>query len=234
MILSHRHKFIFIKTSKTASTSIELALEPLCGPEDVVTTQQKRPWRVNPWPDEQQYRPRNYRGIFIPRFNPHQPWRQLRKDLRDLGWRRKYYNHMSAFEIRARAGRKIFDSYFKFCFERNPWDKAVSVFFWEKDRLNVPQDFETFVQVRRLPSRFDLYTIGGKLAVDLVGQFETLEADLRRALQHVGIKEPPSLPRAKSAFRPRDRDYRDYYTETSRRVVAKKFEREIEMFGYVF
>ena len=37
MIVSHKHKFIFLKTKKTAGTSIELALSRLCGPADVIT-----------------------------------------------------------------------------------------------------------------------------------------------------------------------------------------------------
>ena len=37
MIISHRHKFIFLKTSKTAGTSIEIALSQICGEEDVIT-----------------------------------------------------------------------------------------------------------------------------------------------------------------------------------------------------
>jgi hypothetical protein len=36
MIISHDHKFIFIKSKKTAGTSIELALRPLCGREDII------------------------------------------------------------------------------------------------------------------------------------------------------------------------------------------------------
>jgi hypothetical protein len=233
MILSHRHKLIFIKVSKTASSSIELALEPICGPEDIVSTQQKHPGGANPWPDEQGYKPRNYRGLFLPKLNSERPLHQLRNDIRDLIERRKFYNHMSAFEIRARAGRQIFDSYFKFCFERNPWDKAVSFFFWVKARHEVPYDFETFTQIRKLPSRFDLYTLNGKLAVDFVGNYETLEADFGRALRQAGIAEPPPLPRAKAKFRPPGH-YRDYYTDVSRRAVAKQFEREIEMFRYTF
>jgi len=37
MIVSHQHRFIFIKTSKTAGTSLEVFLAGLCGPDDIVT-----------------------------------------------------------------------------------------------------------------------------------------------------------------------------------------------------
>ncbi len=37
MILSVRHKFVFIKGMKVAGTSVEMALAPLCGPADIIT-----------------------------------------------------------------------------------------------------------------------------------------------------------------------------------------------------
>ena len=37
MIVSHAHKFIYIKTYKTGSTSVEAALSGVCGPDDVIT-----------------------------------------------------------------------------------------------------------------------------------------------------------------------------------------------------
>ena len=37
MIISHSHKYIFIKSLKTAGTSIEAALSQHCGKDDMVT-----------------------------------------------------------------------------------------------------------------------------------------------------------------------------------------------------
>src|SRR3972149_2177310 len=38
MIVSHSHRFIFIKTRKVAGTSVDLFLSQFCGEEDIVTT----------------------------------------------------------------------------------------------------------------------------------------------------------------------------------------------------
>ena len=37
MILSHRHRFIFVKGTKVGGTSVEIALSGICGPDDIVT-----------------------------------------------------------------------------------------------------------------------------------------------------------------------------------------------------
>jgi hypothetical protein len=37
VIVSHEHRFIFLKSQKTGGTSLELALSRVCGPEDVIT-----------------------------------------------------------------------------------------------------------------------------------------------------------------------------------------------------
>jgi len=38
MLICHRHKFIFLKTKKTAGTSVQQTLLAFCGPDDVITS----------------------------------------------------------------------------------------------------------------------------------------------------------------------------------------------------
>ena len=206
MILSHRHRFIFIKTRKTAGTSIEVALSGLCAPEDIVTPIE---------PPESGHSPRNHKG---------------------------FYNHMPAREILARVGPEVWNGYFKFTFERNPWDKVVSYFHYMQA---IGYRFATFDDCIaqclrtdrlpvRLPSSRDLYMIDGREAVDCFGRYETLEGDLRQICGRLGLPFEGSLPRAKGQLRPRGRPYQDYYSAETRALVGQYFRWEIERFGYRF
>ena len=81
---------------------------------------------------------------------------------------------------------------------------------------------------------YDIYAIDGGLAVDFVGRFESLEQDLKHALDQVGLSLDKPLPRAKAMFRQSSAPYRDYYDGDTRAMVGDWYAREIALLAYAF
>lgn len=228
MILSHRYRFIFLKTRKTAGTSIEIALSQYCGEMDIITPITPR--------DEEIRRELGHRGpqnFLIPWTGYGlQDW----TNLLTRGKRARYYNHMPADEIRRLVGPKIWTEYFKFCFERNPWDKAISSYFWKtRGREPRPPMLEF---LRSAPpeglSNFEIYSIDGEVAVDHVGQYDSLDAELQRIAALLKLPGGITLPRAKGSFRQDQRHYRDIVGEEEKTIIDRVCAREIGRFGYSF
>lgn len=222
MIVSHEHKFIFLKTRKTAGTSIEVMLGGLIEPGAIVTPIT---------PPNPGHRPRNHERF----YNPVTHASDLRKPrvmVRKFMRRRAFFNHMTATQARARLGRRVWDGYFKFCFERDPWDKTVSWFYWLNRQKESGLSFDEYVLTRPLPSDFDQYSIDGSLAVDFVGKFEHLAADLRTVLARLDLPVDGALPEEKVGVRPEAAGVADLFDEALDRRVATVFHREIEAFGY--
>lgn len=201
MIISHTHRFIFIKTIKTAGTSIEVYLSPHCGPDDILTPIQ---------PPEEGHQPRNA-GAF--------------------------YNHYSAWGVRDAVPAEIWNSYYKFCVERNPWDKTVSDFSMIHARSGGKITFDQYLAHGRFCKSWELYTDNDNrtLLVDDVLRWESLDEELGRVFDRLGVPWQGSLNvRAKSGFRTDSRPYQEWYNEAQRDQVARAFENEIRQFSYEF
>jgi hypothetical protein len=229
MIVSHEHKFIFVKTIKTAGTSTEIALSSLCGPSDIIT-----PFRKENEGLRAGAGPQNYR-IDHP-LRPKRPhWRRLllrpeRYYHPSVG----YYEHMPAAEVRAFLGEDIWKSYFKFAFDRNPWDRQISWYFYKTKSKRFPPSFDRFMRrrARAYVWNYEIYSDDTGPIVDFVGQYERLEEDLFNVLHHVGVKEKIEIPRTNiTGTRPDREDYRKIYTPHTRGLVADWYAREIALFG---
>lgn len=227
MIVSHRHRFVFIKTRKTAGTSVEVFLSPTCGERDIVTPLE---------PPEPGHRPRNFRGLFNPftAAAQREPWLRTAKRLVTAC---RYYNHMPALLVRERVGAAVWDEYFTFCVERNPWDKVVSM--WHMERGRTGRDLslrEYLAHGRRFPLNEPLYTDGsGAVIVDEVLRYERLDEGLARVFERVGVPFPGSLGiRTKAGYGRPKRSYREAFDDETRGMVARIFAREIALLGYEF
>ena len=225
MIVSHKHKFIFIKTEKTAGTSVEIALSKYCGPDDIITY-------ISP-KDEEKRREMGYPGAQnykIP-FSRYSKLDYLR--LLYHRKRRRYYNHMRASEMKPYLGDEVWNSYFKFCFERNPWDRIVSFYYWRfrKEPRPSVSEFVQSIEANKLRA-FDLYTMTSEIVVDKVYLFEQLGDAMEDIRKRLNIEEPIELPRAKGHFRKDRRNYREILSEQDREKIAKVYAREIAYFGY--
>lgn len=223
MIVSHRHRFIFLKTRKTAGSSVEMALRPFLGADDIATQLEEDDTHDLP-------PPRNYvRGR--EKLTPRNIWRVLRgKPLKPY----LFKSHESAVVIRGHVGEDVWQSYFKFCFERNPWDRQVSQYHFKvsRDRYDVPFD-RSLGRRTSYVDNWGIYTIDGEIAVDRVFHFENLKDDFAEACRIIGLSPVPELPHAKSGLRPK-KGYRSYYDDRLRDEVAKMYPNEIEKFGYTF
>jgi len=228
MIISHKYKFIFLKTSKTAGTSIEIALSKFCGPDDIITP-------ISP-KDEELRRSLGYPG---PQNHTSAIWGYTIFDILKMIYKRRkkirFYNHIPARKVKAYIGKEVWDSYYKFCFERNPWDRVVSQYYWRnKSEPRPPMaKFLESKHIRVLKKRgFGVYTIHGKIAADKICKFENIVEELNTIRKKLGIPEMLDLPRAKSSSRQDKRSYREILGEGDKNKIAKIFQDEINLLGY--
>lgn len=114
MIISHKHKFIFVKTAKVAGTSLEMALREHLGEDDISTPVVSY--------DEEKAEENGYPGP--QNFNEDYEVRTKTSCARGIS-----HEHSWAYEIRGMLDREIWDEYFKFTIDRDPFDKSLSNYF---------------------------------------------------------------------------------------------------------
>lgn len=167
--------------------------------------------------------------------------------------------HDHARWCRQRMPADIWNEAFKFAFVRNPWDRLVSWYSMIEQRaaakprheLNkllqyasaTAPTFSDFIE-KCTATIFDNDGIksfmfnqidyitdeNGGLIVDFVGRHERFSQDMEEVLNKLGIKgyDIPHINKSKHTH------YSHYYTERTRQIVAERYARDIEYFGYRF
>ncbi len=229
MIVSHKHKFIFLRTCKTASSSLEIALSKHCGKDDIITPDQENDEKLRQ--DYGGRAPQHYEGD-IPITNRRYWRRKLKGDRAP-----KYFHHIQARDVKAYIGDEIWNSYYKFAFERNPWDRAISLYYWRYKTEPRPSFYE-FIRKKRLEKTVkrqgrNVYRINNKIAVDRICLYENMEEELKIVCAEIGLPEL-TLPHAKSTQRKNKGPYTELMNGIERDMITKTFKLEIDQFGYGF
>ncbi|MCC6912525.1 MAG: sulfotransferase family 2 domain-containing protein [Rhodospirillaceae bacterium] len=142
-------------------------------------------------------------------------------------------------------GREVYESYYTFCFVRNPWDVAVS---WFHYRLYNPQidghaeagaagAFEDYVRkvlagpdgARRVGLQYPYVTDAeGSLAMTFVGRHESLAGDFAAVTAALDLETLPLDHFNQSYHAP----WPSLYTPETFAIVAGLVARDAALFGY--
>lgn len=147
--------------------------------------------------------------------------------------------HFSVNRYIKKYGEHTWNNYFTFSFVRNPWDRVIS---WIKyrdkrhglysGRLNssiIKKEVES--PSFSCNSYFNLLSLdssGG--IIDFIGRFENLQEDFNFVCDKIGIPKQ-KLPHKNKT---NHKHYTEYYDDETKQIVAEKYAKDIEYFGYKF
>lgn len=136
------------------------------------------------------------------------------------------------------------NSYFKFGFVRNPWDRVVSLYLRKEgiqlaDKMSftefvywIENSSDTSIHPSKHKNQLDWFLDEkGNIAVDFIGKFENLESDWKIIANKLGIEA--QLPHS-NKNREKKKHYTEYYTDELRDIISNKFKTDINYFGYTF
>jgi len=239
MIISYSRNFIFIKTRKTAGSAIEAALSVYAGPDDVVT-----PLGQTEEFDRQKLFPNVLPRNFTSNKDTEQRYLDAleRRDRRAMKAAVQEAQRTSETGIKRHAGIKeaiqvagenFCSTAYKFTIERHPYEKAVSLAWFERKRDQEFDEALKSVLENELYRNFGLYTRAGKLAVDFVIRYENLANDLREVEKSLGgLEVLAKMHQVNAQHRPDRRPAEEVLTPEQKLIVQKTCSDEFELFGY--
>ena len=239
MIVLHEPGIIFLKSRKTAGSSLEIALSAFAQSGDIIT-----PIDANDGDDRARENlgypgPMNYEKS-SPEICARPTFRDLRKKIKGKEIA-KYHHHCSASRARFHLGKKCWRQLTKVSIVRNPWDYLVSSYYWgNRDKDKLP-DFQSWclANIRLADRNHRQYFIGHRCVIDRFIRYENFTDDLialEKEFESLsGLANKFSGMTAKRGVRPKSGpSIADLFSEAPKvdRLVRRKCRFEIEKFGY--
>ena len=195
---------MFLKTKKTAGTSVEISLSRFCGDDDIIT-------------------PISFKDEAIRKLLGQKPQNYL-----------DFRNHITSQEVLKKIEPSIWNTYYKFCFERNPFDKAISFYYFLTKKSIEFDDWlkNNYYPNSSINNNWNIYTINDKVAVDFIGKYENIRSDLTLVCEKLNIPFDGYLPRAKGFFRDDNRPYYEFLNAEQMQIIRECNSNVIDLLGY--
>ena len=171
------------------------------------------------------------------------------------GWcpQRKFFMQHATSKQLVETGlvtQEQWETYFKFTFVRNPWDRAVSDYFWLMKDQKVEGTFNQYLNRSgefapllndigakyyrgdHLIPQSDFFSEEGIYKMDFVGRFENFSEDMNKVVLRLGYDKEFDMHVNKGINR--TEHYSKLFTDESRDIVASLYAKDIQQFGYTF
>ena len=161
---------------------------------------------------------------------------------RQLGVDEKF-KHLSLTKTKKQITKQQFSEYFKFSFVRNPWDLMISKYcanYYRKIGHQTDKSLLYFLENFYIPANeagVTFHDYFNPEQMDFVGRFETRAKDLEYISSKIKQKLDPGFSVAEKEVQRSCREkkhYTEYYDDETRKIVAERYARDIEYFGYKF
>lgn len=207
MIISHKHRFIFVPVPKTGTHAVRQALREHLGPDDIEQA-----------------------GLFVEKKFPYPEIARLRHGHLSLRQVRPFVGE-TVVDTYFSFGfvRNPFDRFVSYCafmtrehgtFDRDPRGTMRHILF----------DLRPMQHIHFQPQYTLLADDNGELEVDFVGRVEAMQQGYDEICRRIGIA-PRALDHVNISRRG---DYRDYYDAELVEGVTTLYRRDLELFGYSF
>lgn len=213
MIVSFKHRFIYIKNRKVGGTSLERYLiEKLVDKETDINT-----------------------GSFV---NGYASNNIKGKDGKEVSGHLSIFD---ISKILKKPLQELLSYFYIFCIERNSFDKCVSAYHFHKSKYDL--SFTEFLKNAEriyIPKDWGMYAINGNV-IGNVFQYENFEKVFNSLNFQLNLTNEKLLSlnefinyQDKTGFRPKNDSYKKYYDIETKSLVEKIFKDEINQFEYKF